>query len=578
VKRLVLLVVGVSLLIVAAPALSLRPYRPAPVDFSIAAPDGGAGLAAPVRAPKRFNMVGVTWRGGGEPEVRVRVRRDGGAWSPWADLATHSEDGPDPGQEGGGAGTSAPLWVGSADWVQYRLGGRVRGARLAFVNTRGDATAADRARNGVRRLANSALLAVAGIARVPGAHAADGRPAMVTRAQWGAADCVPREPAQIGEVRTAFVHHTVSLNDYTAAEAPEVVLGMCRFHRNTNGWNDIGYNFLVDRFGTIYEGRAGGVDRPVIGAQAQGYNRQSTGIANIGTFTATRQAPAALAAIARLIRWKLPLSGAPTAGNATLTSAGGASSLFPAGARVTVPRVAGHRDVDATECPGDALYAQLPELRRLVGSLPAGATLTRVTGRITARGATVTYGKRARVRGTLTAAGDAVARRSVAVEALIGRRWRKVATARTDSRGRFTTLILPRRNRSLRARFAGSGPLLPALSTMFTVRMRPVLSLTRAPRRAAAGVGVTVAGRVRPRLGRVHRVLQRRRGRKWVTVGVKTLKVDRRGRFRGSFRPPRDGSYRYYAEARRTTANALARSRKAALRVNSARGGGVGAP
>ncbi len=125
------------------------------------------------------------------------------------------------------------------------------------------------------------------------------------REDWGASQCPPRAAPEYGEVKVAYVHHTVNPNDYTREEAPAIVLGMCRYHRNSNGWNDIGYNFLVDRFGTIFEGRAGGIDQPVIGAQAQGYNAQSTGIANLGTFTSSGQTPEALDAMAALIRWKL---------------------------------------------------------------------------------------------------------------------------------------------------------------------------------------------------------------------------------------------------------------------------------
>ena len=152
------------------------------------------------------------------------------------------------------------------------------------------------------------------------------------------------------------MHHTVTANDYTREEAPAAVLAMCRYHRNSNGWNDIGYNFLVDRFGTIYEGRAGGIDQPVVGAQAQGYNAQSTGIANIGTYTSTGQTPEALNAMAALIRWKLPIEGAPTAGTTTLTSAGGSSNRFPAGRQVTP--AAGDRP------PGHRLH-RLPRKRAL---------------------------------------------------------------------------------------------------------------------------------------------------------------------------------------------------------------------
>ena len=86
-------------------------------------------------------------------------------------------------------------------------------------------------------------------------------------------------------MQLAFVHHTVSANDYGPEDSAGIVLGIAKYHRDTNGWNDIGYNFLVDKYGQIFEGRAGGIDQAVIGAQAQGYNSHSTGIANLGTFS-----------------------------------------------------------------------------------------------------------------------------------------------------------------------------------------------------------------------------------------------------------------------------------------------------
>jgi len=312
----------------------------------------------------------------------MRSRRSGGRWTRWVTVGEYTEDAPDPGRgEPEAHGLSMPVWVGEADEVQYRLSRPVRGLRLHFVNVRGTATAADRARTAVRRVASAAVSSIAGLFR-GGAKAAQPQPAIVSREDWGAGDCPPRSAPDYGVVKAAFIHHTVNANDYTREEAPSIVLAICRFHRNSNGWNDIGYNFVVDKFGTIYEGRAGGVDQPVVGAQAQGYNAQSTGIANLGEFTSVKQTPAALAAIARLIRWKLPLHGIPTSGSTTLVSAGGASNRYAAGTHVGVRRISGHRDVDATSCPGDALYAQLPALRMLVGSIGPAGTGTTLTAKL----------------------------------------------------------------------------------------------------------------------------------------------------------------------------------------------------
>ena len=207
-----------------------------------------------------------------------------------------------------------------------------------------------------------AALALASVrAQAPQADAAQlaGRPPIVLRAAWGGDLVPPRTRPAYGEVNLAVVHHTESANEYTQAQAPGVVLAITKFHRDTRGWNDVGYNFLVDRFGTIYEGRAGGVELPVIGAHAQGFNGVSTGISVIGSFTASEPPAAALDAVARLIAWRLPLAGIPVSGQVTVTSGGGSLAKFRSGAAVTLPRICGHRDVGSTDCPGDRLYADL---------------------------------------------------------------------------------------------------------------------------------------------------------------------------------------------------------------------------
>ena len=115
-------------------------------------------------------------------------------------------------------------------------------------------------------------------------------------------------------MRAAYVHHTVSLNDYTPEEAPSIVLAICRYHRNSNGWNDIGYQALVDKYGTLYEGRAGGLTRAVIGAQAQGFNAETTGVASIGDNTSQPLPDVAMEALAGYLRWKLAVHGVPLSG------------------------------------------------------------------------------------------------------------------------------------------------------------------------------------------------------------------------------------------------------------------------
>ena len=240
--------------------------------------------------------------------LQLRFRRSGKPWSGWHTLGAHSEHGPDPGTgEHTRGGVSDPIWVGEADYVQYRSSRPLKRVRLHFVNSRGTATAGDRARTAAARKRVGPSVVAA-----PAQSAA--KPAIVPRSAWGASECPPRRSPDFGQIKVALVHHTVNANDYTRAQAPAMVLAICRFHRNSNGWDDIGYNFLVDRFGTIYEGRAGGVDKPVLGSQAAGFNSSSTGISNLGTFSSVPQNDVALRSLANLIRWKMSIAGVPTQG------------------------------------------------------------------------------------------------------------------------------------------------------------------------------------------------------------------------------------------------------------------------
>ncbi|MFF5011652.1 peptidoglycan recognition protein [Streptomyces sp. NPDC001165] len=209
------------------------------------------------------------------------------------------------------------------------------------------------------------------------------RPLIVPRAAWldsTAATHSQPPPRYDDKVVAVFVHHTDSPNHYDCAEAPRIIRDLYAGQTGPRSWDDIGYNFLVDRCGTIYEGRAGGVDRPVTGAHTQGFNHRTTGIAALGTFTAGVAVPQAMTdAIATLAAWKLGLADVDPRSRTRLVSSSGLSR-YKAGSTVTLPAVAGHNDGFMTSCPGAALSARLPEIRqtaaRLQGRVPAGPVPT----------------------------------------------------------------------------------------------------------------------------------------------------------------------------------------------------------
>ena len=293
------------------------------------------GVYAAEKAVPRFTLAGVSWRGRGS--VEFRTRSIGGRWSAWHEAAPEEEDGPDVGsqeQRRRGWQLGNPWWAGASDRIEARAGGGVSSLRAQLVWS--PSTDAPRL-------------------RVPAATAI---PAIVPRSAWGADESIRRgPPVYASDVEFAIVHHTAGSNDYTRAQAAAIVRGIQLFHVKSNGWNDIGYNFLVDRFGTVYEGRYGGVDRNVVGAHALGFNTGSVGIALLGTYGNTKPSAAAQDAIARLIAWRLDLAHVdPTS---TLTFISGGSERYAPDAPVTLRAVSGHRDTGSTECPGNALYARL---------------------------------------------------------------------------------------------------------------------------------------------------------------------------------------------------------------------------
>ncbi len=189
------------------------------------------------------------------------------------------------------------------------------------------------------------------------------RPPIVSRAAWHADEGLVKEKAvYTGGVKVVFVHHTGHTNRYACADAPKMLRAMEAQHVKGEGWDDIGYNFVVDRCGTIYEGRAGGVGRTVRGAHATGFNAHSVGVAALGTFGPGVAVPKALIeGIAKVGAWKLRREIDPR-DIVRMVSTNG-DSLYERGEVVRLQAVSGHRDTYRTDCPGEALYAQLPAIR-----------------------------------------------------------------------------------------------------------------------------------------------------------------------------------------------------------------------
>lgn len=204
-------------------------------------------------------------------------------------------------------------------------------------------------------------------------------PAYVTRAGWGADESLVKSPiSYASEAKMVFVHHTGFGNGYTCAQAPSVIRGIQANDVTVKGLDDMGYNFLVDQCGTLYEGRKGGVDKAVIGAHTVGFNTASVGIALLGDYTSATPGTAALTTIAQVAAARLGAYGYNPTTTAPDMVEGTTGRVWPQGSTVSLPRISGHKDGERywtdqaggkwsylTECPGTNLYSQLATIRAL---------------------------------------------------------------------------------------------------------------------------------------------------------------------------------------------------------------------
>jgi len=296
-------------------------------------------------AHARFDLVGLHWRGPGS--VRFRTHRLAGGWSPWRAAAPEAEDLPnrsaaEAGREPGWR-IGNPWWSGPSDRLQVRTDGRVERVKAFFV---------------------SSSSAGVPLRRVSVASS----PPVIPRASWRANEAIRRAPPVYApSLQLAIVHHTAGTNSYTASQSAAIVRGIEIYHVQGNGWNDIGYNFLVDKYGQVFEGRYGGIDRNVVGAHAEGFNTGSVGIALLGNYNSAAPSAAALRSLTKLIAWRLDVAHVDPLSSTTFISGGNAK--FPSGLPVSLRAVSGHRDTGFTDCPGANLYARL-------AAIAAGAQAT----------------------------------------------------------------------------------------------------------------------------------------------------------------------------------------------------------
>jgi uncharacterized protein with LGFP repeats len=344
---------------------------------------GGGVSIREVTQDTPFSLVALTGDLAGT-STRVRAKRPNGTWGPWyqTEYETAAPDsGPGGGESARPAGPSEgprstdPLFVGTTRTVQIAVTRPIdaplaqpAAAPPAIKDGLGykPASREQPYPQNISAILISPPQAPAKAQWTPpsGVMMPGQPPAIISRAEWGADESLRcGSPQYDNGIRAAVVHHTAGSNDYSPLESAGIVKAIYTYQAKTLGWCDIAYNALVDKYGQAFEGSAGGLTKAVEAFHTGGFNRNTWGVAMIGRFDDVPPTPIQLRTVGRLLGWRLDMDGVDPKGTVALESAGSHYTTFPAGAIANLPTIFAHRDVGNTDCPGNAAYALMDEIR-----------------------------------------------------------------------------------------------------------------------------------------------------------------------------------------------------------------------
>ncbi|MFF3676855.1 peptidoglycan recognition protein [Streptomyces sp. NPDC002120] len=465
-------------------------------------PKGRGEAVLSQQGTEPFGLLGVSWS---DPKAEVKGKieartrdADTGKWSKWVELE-QAESGLD-GKRPGLRGATEPVWVGPSDGAEVRVAGGGElpaGMELNLVDP--GAGGAKAKKKGNLGLGPAAFALPAEDPppipqtppTTPGPESTAPRPDVVSRVQWGADESLNNEgPIYLpgAKIKAVFVHHTAATAPYECSESAAIVRSIHKYHVEIEKWRDLGYNFLVDKCGTVFEGRQGGVDQPVQGAHTYGWNSESTSVSILGDYTNAGASPAALEAVSKVAAYKLGQYDGDMKGTATLTAGATQTNFFgksyTAGQQYEFKSLSGHRDGFNTQCPGNSLYPQLEALRQTGPA--AQLKIASVNGAPAVPGATYPGGAALTVDWTTSTASAALNKFELLVDG--------EATAVTDGTARKATAVVTHGKHEVRVRAtAANGKVSTSLAVTVEADVKGAKFVPLAPKRlmdTRTGLGV----------------------------------------------------------------------------------------